>query len=436
MNSKRGSERGKRARKKMGEKLRRYSEHLEELVDKQIKELRDRERDWKLLYDVTKAVTSSLDIKTVLNSITEKTAKAMGVKACLLRLRARDEKGEKLEIAAVYGLSDKYFKKGPLYLKTSPIDQVVQNGEVVTIFDLRNDPRVHYGEEAKREGIVSSASVPLMLKEESIGVIRVYTSELHKFDENELRLLAALGSQAAIAIENARLHQAGAHAERMVAIGETAAMVGHDLRNPLQTITNTLYLAKKELESMPSPAAEKKSIMEMYKTLGEQAYYMDKLVSSLQVYARPLRPEVVPTSLRSLIDDTLSTVTVPENVKVSVKVERGLKAIVDPVLMRRVLVNLITNAVEAMPDGGRLTIRASKKDEAVFIGVEDTGIGIPEKDIVKLFKPYPTTKPGGTGLGLVICKRLVEAHGGTITVKSKVGKGSTFTVKILLQKRG
>jgi len=383
---------------------------------------------WKLLYDVAKTVTSSLDIKTVLNSIVEKTAKVMGVKACLIRLRAHDEKGEKLEIAAVYGLSDEYFKKGPLYLKTSPIDQDVQNGNAVTIFDIRDDPRVHYGEEAAREGIVSSASVPLMLKEKSIGVIRVYTSKPHKFEENELGLLKALASQAAIAIENARLHQAHAHAERMVAIGETAAMVGHDLRNPLQTITNTLYLTKKELKSMPSPPAEKQSIMKMCETLGEQVDYMDKLVSDLQAYAMPLKHEIVPTNLRQLLDVTLSTVMVPENVKVSVKVKRSLKAMVDPTLMKRVLVNLVKNAVQAMPDGGKLTIRASKKDKATFISVNDTGVGIPKKDIDRLFKPFPTTKSGGTGLGLVICKRLVEAHGGSIAVKSKVGRGTTFTV--------
>jgi len=88
-----------------------------------------------------------------------------------------------------------------------------------------------------------------------------------------------------------------------------------------------------------------------------------------------------------------------------------------------------------MPEGGKLTISASKKDESVSVNVKDTGTGISIKDIDKLFKPYPTTKPGGTGLGLVICKRLVETHGGTITVKSEVEKGSTFTIKIPLGRR-
>jgi signal transduction histidine kinase len=225
-------------------------------------------------------------------------------------------------------------------------------------------------------------------------------------------------------------------AERMAAIGETAAMVGHDLRNPMQTLVSTIYLAKKKLRSLPSPPAEKQDVIKSYKLIEEQVWYINRMISELADYARPVKPKLASTSLPPLIDDTLSTVTVPENVKVSIKVKRGLKAIVDPVLMKRVLINLVANALHAMPDGGRLTITASKKAKAVVIRVEDTGVGIPKKGIDNLFKPFPTTKPGGTGLGLVICKRLVEAHGGTITVKSKVGKGSTFTIKILQQKRG
>ena len=112
-----------------------------------------------------------------------------------------------------------------------------------------------------------------------------------------------------------------------------------------------------------------------------------------------------------------------------------MKTLIDPTIMMRVLTNLAKNAFQAMPEGGKLTISASKKDESVSVNVKDTGTGISIKDIDKLFKPYTTTKPGGTGLGLVICKRLVETHGGTITVKSEVEKGSTFTIKIPLGRR-
>ncbi len=229
-------------------------------------------------------------------------------------------------------------------------------------------------------------------------------------------------------------------AERLAAIGETAAMVGHDLRNPLQVIINTAYLGEEMVKSMPSPCrelAEKKGAGELFRTVGEQVEYMNKIVSDLQDYARPLKPELVEISLHQLINNTLSTIRVPETVKVSVEIEEDLnfpKLMVDPTMMKRVFINLITNAVQAMPDGGKLTIRAFRTKEAAFVSVQDTGVGISEENLSKLFQPLFTTKPKGTGFGLAVCKRLVEAHDGSITVESKVDKGSIFTVELPLRK--
>ncbi|MFQ5712374.1 MAG: PAS domain S-box protein, partial [Candidatus Geothermarchaeales archaeon] len=223
-------------------------------------------------------------------------------------------------------------------------------------------------------------------------------------------------------------------AEQLATIGELAGMVGHDLRNPLQTIVNAIYLAKEKLKSMPSSRAEKLGLEELFGTIKKQMDYMNKIVSDLQDYARPLEPKLVETDLRRLIDDTLSTIAVPEAVEVSVLIEEGFpRLMVDPALMRRVFTNLVTNALQAMPDGGRLTITALKAGDDAFISVRDTGVGIPEENLDRIFQPLFTTKSRGTGFGLSVCRRLVEAHGGSITVESRVGRGSTFTVKIPLR---
>jgi signal transduction histidine kinase len=215
-------------------------------------------------------------------------------------------------------------------------------------------------------------------------------------------------------------------------------MVGHDLRNPLQVITNTLYLSEKKskfISITDKEILEKHGFLELRSGLKEQAEYMEKIVSDLQDYARPLKPKLVEIGLHKLIDKTLSSLTVPENVKVSIAIEKDFpKLTLDPTLMQRVLSNLITNAVQAMPDGGKLTIRASKKEETTLISIEDTGAGISDENLSKLFTPLFTTKAKGQGFGLPVCKRMVEAHDGTITVESKVGKGSTFTIKIPLRK--
>jgi PAS domain S-box-containing protein len=218
-------------------------------------------------------------------------------------------------------------------------------------------------------------------------------------------------------------------AARMATIGEVTAMVGHDLRNPLQVVVNTLYIAKKRTASLPP--AEKESLTELHKTIAEQLTYMNKIVSDLQDYARPIVPQLVSTSLPQLITSTLSTLTVPDNVKVSILIPEDFPEMMfDPDLMRRVFTNLITNALQAMPEGGQLTINTCFDNEAMFISVEDTGVGIPKENLDKMFKPLFTTKSKGQGFGLPVCKRIVEAHGGSIMLESQVGKGSTFTVKM------
>ena len=117
--------------------------------------------------------------------------------------------------------------------------------------------------------------------------------------------------------------------------------------------------------------------------------------------------------------------------KVSVTVDKGAETLnADPDLIKRVFMNLITNAIQAMPQGGELEITAQKNGEEELISFRDTGVGVSQETLPKLFGPLFTTKAQGQGLGLAVCKRVMEAHGGTITVDSTVGKGSTFTARL------
>jgi signal transduction histidine kinase len=182
---------------------------------------------------------------------------------------------------------------------------------------------------------------------------------------------------------------------------------------------------------------QRDDLEKLLQTIEEQVEYMNKIVSDLQDYAKPVKPKPVKTSLHQLVDDTFLTITIPENIQVFVGIEKDFpRLMVDPTMMRRVLVNLITNAIQAMPSGGQLIIRGFKKRQNTLISVEDTGVGIPKEDLSKIFQPLFTTKAKGQGLGLAVCKRLVEAQGGSITVKSELGRGTTFTVKIPLKKGG
>ena len=229
--------------------------------------------------------------------------------------------------------------------------------------------------------------------------------------------------------ERKRLEEELVKSQRLATIGETSAMVGHDLRNPLQGIAGIVYLAKRDLESRK--AADRKAAAALLDTIQEQIGYMDKIVSDLQDYSQPLAPKLTETNLPNLIRQTLSTIKIPEAIKVTVEIEKPAEnAMIDPTLMRRTLTNLTINAIQAMPKRGKLTIRARSKRDSTIMTVEDTGAGIPRKNLAKLFSPFFTTKAKGQGLGLAVCKRLVEAQGGTITVKSKPRKGTAFTIKL------
>jgi two-component system sensor kinase FixL len=218
--------------------------------------------------------------------------------------------------------------------------------------------------------------------------------------------------------------------ERLVAIGQTAGMVGHDLRNPLQTLVGELYLAKTEVDGLGDGEA-KSNLKESIRLIEEQVAYMDKIVSDLQAFVQPVKIDKKPVDLKELITNVLATVPIPNNISVKTECQDVFPAVkADPQLLKRVLINLVTNAVQAMPNGGNLnlTLQVNSPDQ-VSVSVKDTGVGIADKIKGQIFAPLFTTKPRGQGFGLAVCKRVIEAHGGTISFESTEGNGATFTIE-------
>ncbi|HDO42404.1 MAG TPA: GAF domain-containing protein, partial [Candidatus Bathyarchaeota archaeon] len=217
-------------------------------------------------------------------------------------------------------------------------------------------------------------------------------------------------------------------AERLAAIGQLAGQVGHDLRNPLTGILGAAYYLKRTLTNLDEKCRKMLEIIE------KDAKYANKIIEDLLEFSREyvhLNP--ITTSIRYLVDNALTKVTVPDNVKIMNLTSFKHKVEVDADRMIRVFVNLITNAIDAMPNGGVLRIWSHISDKHVKVFFKDTGIGISKENLDKIWGPLFTTKAKGMGLGLSICKRIVEAHGGSIKVKSKVGAGTTFTVILPLK---
>jgi PAS domain S-box-containing protein len=217
-------------------------------------------------------------------------------------------------------------------------------------------------------------------------------------------------------------------AQRLAVIGELAGMVGHDLRNPLTSIAGAQYYLKKRL----SLEANDK-IRDMLDLIERNIAYSNKIINDLLDYSREIELEISEATPKSLVKEALRIVEIPKNVQVLDLTKNKPKIRVDVEKVRRVFVNLIRNAVEAMPKGGKITIKSRAVGENLEMTFSDTGIGMSKATLEKLWTPLFTTKAKGMGFGLAICKRFVEAHSGSISVKSALGKGTTFTVIIPIQ---
>ncbi|MGE5533160.1 MAG: ATP-binding protein [Bacillota bacterium] len=217
--------------------------------------------------------------------------------------------------------------------------------------------------------------------------------------------------------------------KRLSAIGATAGMVGHDIRNPLQAMVSDVYLLRDELASLPARKV-KEGVAESLESIEKNINYINKIVADLQDYARPLKPELVDVNLHDLIANVFQPIAVPDNIVCLVAVNQNFHLKTDPTFVRRILSNLIVNAIQAMPEGGRLSISGCLKEDRVLINIEDTGVGIPNDVKPKIFNPMMTTKAKGQGLGLAVVKRLIESLNGNVTFESAERKGTKFKIEL------
>src|SRR5881296_153412 len=285
---------------------------------------------------------------------------------------------------------------------------------------------------------------PMRWKGESIGGFALaWLKDHHRFTSDELRLAEAIALQAAVASENSRLYGAEKQqvaelkrtqaqliqSTKLAAIGELAANIAHEINNPL---TSVLGFASYLAEQVP-PGQPWREELEL---IQEEAGRARDIVRDLLHFSR--QREFVPqmTDLNVVLEQTLTMVRRQGAFDAITLVEEyapGLPPVeVDVPRVKQVFLNLINNAVYVLKDGGTLTVRSSVVGDTVQVEVIDTGTGIPAEHLDRIFEPFFTTKPdvSGTGLGLPVSLGIVESHGGTIEVKSELGRGSSFIVKL------
>ncbi|MHA1613604.1 MAG: PAS domain S-box protein [Candidatus Thorarchaeota archaeon] len=220
--------------------------------------------------------------------------------------------------------------------------------------------------------------------------------------------------------------------ERFTVLGQLGAGIGHELRNPLAAIKNAAYFLRMVLEE-PTP-----EVKETIDIIEKEVVTSERIINSLLSYTRPRPATRRKVDINAVIAAALSNVTIPEKVEVVSKLDEGISTILaNPGQLQQVFVNLMLNAFQAMPKGGRLVLKSwSSGPDMVEVSIADTGVGISQENVSKIFNPLFTTKAKGIGLGLAIVKTLIDGHDGTIDVQSEPDKGTTFTVRIPIVLRG
>jgi PAS domain S-box-containing protein len=229
--------------------------------------------------------------------------------------------------------------------------------------------------------------------------------------------------------ERKAMEQKLLRAERLASIGELAAILGHDLRNPLSGIRYASYYLKKKHDDHLDP-----DDLAMFESIDKSIEYSNKIINDLLDYSNEIKPEFIIATPKSLIATCLSAVPAPTNVEVSDLSADEPTFMVDADKICRCFINVIKNAFEAMSSGGKLEIKSGvdEDSESVVFTFLDTGHGISQEMLSNIWSPLRTTKARGMGFGLAICKRIVKAHGGKITIESSVGFGTTVTVRLPL----
>lgn len=384
------------------------------------------------LYRVGQTLTSVPTLHEALSRIAEEVRAVMNARVCSIQLL--DAARERLAVQAVAGATHEYSDRPAQRVSDVLIGRVVTQRKPLAVRDVRKAEGFRELALAEREGLCSLLSVPIIYLEHVIGVLNIYTSSPKEFNASETRLLQALAGQSAVAIENARRTERIAQAEeqlrqaeKLSVLGALAAEISHEIRNPI-TIIQLL------MESLAADAPEGDPRRRDVEIIKAKLKQMDQIIERVLDVARARDQEFAVTNVHDIIEDTLFLTQrriAASQIELQKKLTAGTANVMgDRIEIEQALLNLILNACQAMPNGGRLTVATKLKPDAsgmmLAIRISDTGPGIESEKVDQIFQPFFTTKREGVGMGLFVARRIITAHRGRLSVQSSPGHGSIF----------
>lgn len=410
-------------------------------------QLRLKARLFESLASVSQIINSTLSLDDALNVITREASVLMRARVCSLMLL--DEAGEWLDLRSSYGAGEAYLRKPRVSVEEGLLGVVVRRKKPLQVPNVQTSSRYQSVEVAQKEGLVALLSVPLVFSGQAIGTLNVYTGQPYSFSNEEIRILSALAELSAIGIEKARLYERLVDVEdqmrqneKLSALGLLAAEVAHEIRNPL-TVMKMLYHSL-DLKFPGGDPRSKDAVI-----IGQKMDHLNKIVDQILDFARTTEPQFVPVNLNELVEELCLLVRHKlkhQKVRLSRQLEPGLELVLGEAgQLEQAFLNLMLNGAEAMPEGGTLTItsrvvaapRQAGRPTHVAVDFTDTGHGMSTEQRRRAFSSVlSTTKAKGTGLGLAIVARVVETHRGEVKIKSRVGKGTTVSVMLPLDRPG
>jgi two-component sensor histidine kinase len=377
------------------------------------------------LYEVVKRMGLCADLQELLDLATRNTARIMGVKGASIKLL--DETRKKLIFSSTYGLSENYLAKGTIDIEKSPINRRIIEGSFVAMGRIDEEDYFQYPEDIRKEGIASMVCLPLRVEKMPLGVFCMYSEISYDFSENDIKFFSLLSDLTALAIETLRGE-----------INKTWFLqkAAHQLRSPFGAIYSLMKVLRK---GYLGPVSEKQqdAILRCEKRLemlGTLVNDLLKLGIKRQHQDRGVIQAVDGVKVLRALQELYTISASEKGVGVEFVIEESLPELMaDEKLLDELFGNLISNAIKYTPPGGKVRVSlATEREHLVRFEVSDTGIGIPEEDVPRLFTEFFRAENAkaqaeqGTGLGLVIVKEILDFLRGSISVKSKVGEGTTF----------
>jgi signal transduction histidine kinase/DNA-binding response OmpR family regulator len=389
-------------------------------------QLQGQVRQLTVLHRVGKAVTAQLESVNLLERIVEAAVFLSNADEGFVQLLD----GKELTLRAAHNISAIHLRELNKHADHDLANQTLKTNKPVRLNAERDGIRVQANYLAQ-----AVLMVPLLVGTEALGVLTVAaTTHRGNFDENDERLLLMLADYASIALHNARTYNALretqgrlVEAEKLAGMGRMAASLAHEINNPLAIIRSGLELvAQQHLPETP--------IGELVLGLDDEVARIARLLHTLVHFYQPTN-DGIPPDLNHLII-SLMHISKPQLDRANIKLYQELATDLPPPAIssdacKQVMINLVRNAIDAMPEGGNMTIRSAHYRGQIYLSVADTGTGILPEHRERIFEPFFSTKGvTGTGLGLAVVYGILQQAGGTITVDSTMGAGSTFTIRL------